>query len=66
MIEKIDYKIQEWKVALDILIPKLVTYKEQSFRSESHQEFKIKDSNDIIPYLSSIDDSQQQLMDQSE
>jgi hypothetical protein len=72
MIAKIDLKIQGWKETLNVLIPKLETFKERSFRSDSHQEYKIKDVNDILPYLSSIDnafdDSQQlqQVMDQSE
>jgi hypothetical protein len=71
MIAKIDLKIQEWKDTLNVLIPKLDTYKERSFRSDSHQEYKIKDVNDILPYLSSIENAfddarQSKAMDQSE
>lgn len=51
MIVKIDEKIKEWRETLDIVIPRLNTFKEKSFRSDHKNEFKIKDVDDIIPYL---------------
>lgn len=57
MIEKIDAKISEWKETLDILIPRLNTFKARSFRSDQKNEYKIKDVNDILPYLSSIENA---------
>ena len=55
MILTIDSKIDEWKDILDRLIPRLELIKSREFRSNNSQEFKIKDSNDIIAYLSNVE-----------
>ena len=55
MILKIDSKIDEWKDILDRLIPRLFEIKSREFRSNDCKEFKIKDSNDIIAYISNVE-----------